>query len=126
MDKVARYIAWNMMMTGSLVLASIFKLNALITILSVFFVFEALVNAVAILFIRDKKIVDLLKKMHTDGAFKLYKVLMEPVYIIVAFTLGYPAIGACMFFTACAYCYQWATIVGLMKEEGKSDTSEMA
>lgn len=116
MDKLIRYFAWNAMLVGSLILATIFNINTIVKVLTVFFAFESCMYAVVVIFAQSKIMEDGIFKMYSRGAFAAYKLALEPVYIFTAFALGHKAISVCMFITMCAYIYTWATAINLKKE----------
>jgi len=94
---VLKYLTWNATITGSLILASIYNANAIITVLGIWFTIEALMTfLVSMLPINYDKV--------QEHMFRWWKFPIEVVLLMIPFYLGHEKIGIAAFITLFSYC----------------------
>jgi len=119
MASVIRYFAWNAIVIGGLVLATVFNVKAVISILEVFFALEALLY-IFFCFSGDK----VLKKLaEANNAFKVYKIPFEMLFVALAFYLKHYFIGICMSATFFAYIFLFASTAQYRGIETKEEST---
>ena len=109
-----RYFAWNALLIGSLVLSTVFKFDTGITVLGVFFGFEASMYLLTC-FNNEEGLKKIAGK--TQETFKIYKIPFEVAFICLAFYLKHYFIGICMFATFWAWIYLFAATAKYRKGE---------
>lgn len=118
MNKVMKYLSWNAMIIGSLVLASVFNIKAFIVVLTVFFSIEALTCA-TIVFTWDQQKDDTKAKLNGLIGNRFWTIPFEIGFAYLAFYLNHSYIGTCMVITLSAYVY---ILFALMEWNGQKHT----
>lgn len=125
MTTIIKYVAWNAMIIGALILSTIFNFNGMLFLLSIFFAFESFIYALTVFLQSNESIKTIILKSKDN--LKVWKVPFEVIFVIIAFYLNQKFIGMCMMITLFAYIY----LVALVKEwsdkapsENNSNTTE--